>query len=128
MGQSKPSELIATAETDPEDTYEELKPILPLGLPFVQTAVSEEWFEWPTLPELFPVSFPGVQTSRDGFLVDIDLDPLKARVADYFDAKLSHDEIATRYPAVMRSSARFNASVVRDTLLERGGPVESGSR
>ena len=125
-GQSKPSELIATAETGPEDTYEDLKPILPLGLPFVRTAVSDEWFEWPALPELFPVSFPGVKTSRDGFLVDVDLDRLKARVTDYFDARLSHEEIARRYPSVMKAKAGFEATVVRDELLKRGGPDEAG--
>ena len=27
-----------------------------------------DWFDWPTLPELFPTSFPGVKTSRDAFL------------------------------------------------------------
>ena len=50
--------------------YSVLEPNLRLGLPFKPTAVSSHWFDWPTLPELFPVSFPGVQTSRDGFLVD----------------------------------------------------------
>ena len=125
-GQSKPSELIATAETDPEDTYEALRPILPLGLPFVRTAVSDEWFEWPTLPELFPVSFPGVQTCRDQFLVDVDLDRLKARVTEYFDARVSHEEIARRYPSVMKATSGFKATAVRDELVKRGGPHEAG--
>ena len=89
-------------------------------------AVSEDWFAWPSLPDLFPVSFPGVKTSRDGFLVDTDLDRLKARVADYFDASLSHEDIARLYPGVMKSTARFNARKVRDTLLARRGPNKSG--
>ena len=29
-------------------------PCLPLGLPLVRTAVSEEYFDWPALPELVP--------------------------------------------------------------------------
>ena len=103
-----------------------LKPVLPLGLPFVQTAVSEGWFDWPALPELFPVSFPGVKTSRDGFLVDTDLERLKTRIADYFYAGLSHEEIARRYPSVMKTTAGFNARSVRDSLLSRGGPIEAG--
>ena len=125
-GQAKPAELTATAEAEPDALYEGIKPVLPLGLPFVRTAVSEDWFEWPALPNLFPVSFPGVKTSRDGFLVDVDLDRLRARVADYFDAGLSHDEVARRYPAVMKTTARFNARAVRDALLNRGGPDEDG--
>ena len=97
-GQAKREELVETAETAPATLYETIAPLLPLGLPFAQMAVSDGWFDWPALPDLFPVSFPGVKTSRDSFLVDIDLDRLKARVADYFDPELSHDEIGQRYP------------------------------
>ena len=125
-GQAKSSELAATAEAAPDALYERIAPVLPLGLPFVRTAVSADWFDWPSLPDLFPVSFPGVKTSRDGFLVDVDLDRLKARVGDYFDSALSHEEIARRYPAAMKTTARFNARAVRDTLLRRGGPDEAG--
>ena len=106
--------------------YDGIKPVLPLGLPFVRTAVSDEWFNWPALPDLFPVSFPGVQTGRDRFLVDVDLYRLRSRVGDYFDRALSHDEIARRYPRVMTDTARFDARRVRDTLLARGGPHETG--
>ena len=119
-GQSKPSSLTATAEAEPHVLYEEIRPILPLGLPFVRTAVNTDWFAWPALPDLFPVSFPGVKTSRDGFLVDTDLDRLKARIGEYFDAGLNHDDIARRYPGVMKTTARFDARPVRDALLKRG--------
>ena len=125
-GQAKPAALIATAEAEPGALYDGVKPVLPLGLPFVQTAVSDGWFDWPSLPDLFPVSFPGVKTSRDGFLVDVDLDRLKARIHDYFDPALSHEEIARRYPGVMKTTARFDARAVRDALLKRGGPDEAG--
>ena len=59
-GRAKPSHLIATAAAVPDVLYERFAPVLPLGLPFVQTAVSADWFDWPLLPDLFPVSFPGV--------------------------------------------------------------------
>ena len=125
-GQAKSAELIATAEAAPDVLYSGIEPVLPLGLPFVDTAVSADWFDWPALPDLFPVSFPGVKTSRDGFLVDTDLDRLRARVGDYFDTGLSHQDIARRYPRVMKSTARFDAPAVRDALLRRGGPDEAG--
>ena len=125
-GQTKREELLETAEAEPGTLYEDLPPVLTLGLPFVQTAVSEDWFDWPALPDLFPVSFPGVKTSRDGFLVDTDLDRLKARIADYFDPALSHEEIVRRYPAAMKATARFDARAVREALLARGGPNEDG--
>ena len=125
-GQTKRAELLQTAEAPPDALYNDVSPVLPLGLPFTQTAVNKDWFDWPALPDLFPVSFPGVKTSRDGFLVDTDLDRLRARVADYFDTDLSHAEIARRYPGVMKNTARFDARAVRDALLTRGGPDEAG--
>ena len=100
--------------------------MLSLGLPFADLAVSDGWQEWPALPDLFPTSFPGVKTSRDGFLVDVDLDRLKQRVADYFNDGLSHEEIARRYPGVMKATTQFDAQAVRDTLLKRGGPAVDG--
>ena len=125
-GQAKREELLESSETEPDALYSDAQPVLPLGLPFAPTAVSAEWFDWPALPDLFPVSFPGVKTSRDGFLVDVDLDRLKARVADYFNTDLSHEEIARRYLGAMKTTSRFNARAVRDTLLARGGPNEAG--
>ena len=125
-GQAKPHTLMSTANGIPETLYEAIEPRLPLGLPFVRTAVSEDWFDSPALPELFPVFFPGVQTGRDVFLVDIDLDRLIERVNDYFNPALGHDEIARRYPRVMTNTARFGARKVRETLLKRGGPNDAG--
>ena len=120
-GQAKREELLKSAEAEPGALYDDIKPKLPLGLPFVPAAVSGGWFDWPALPDLFPVSFPGVQTCRDGFLVDVDLDRLKARVNDYFNADLSHVEIVRHYPGAMKGTARL-----RDDLLARGGPDEAG--
>ena len=123
-GQAKREELLESSEAEPDALYERLEPTLPLGLPLSPMAVSEGWFDWPALPDLLPVAFRGVVTSRDTFLVDIDSAPLKTRIADYFNADLSHDEIARRYPRVMKVTGRFNPRPVRDVLLTRGGPDE----
>ena len=125
-GQSKRVDLLATAEAEPGVLYDDIAPVLPLGLPFVHTAVSDHWFGWPSLPDLFPASFQGSETGRDAFLIDTDLDRLKARVGEYFDPALRHEEIARRYPAVMKDTGRFDAQATRDALLARGGPDESG--
>ncbi len=109
--------------------YTTIRPPLGLGLAFKQVTVSDEWSDWPSLPNLFPTSFPGIHTGRDRFLVDIDRDRLATRIADYFNAALSHDEIARRYPAAMRNSSAFkvrDAREVRDALLARGGPNAHG--
>ena len=125
-GQAKREELIATAEAEPDTVYESVKPLLPLGLPFVPTAVSDDWFDWPALPDLFPALFPGAKTNRDSFLVDIDLGRLKERIVDYFDVSLSHDEMARRYPIIMKTAQHFDARSTRNMLLEQGGPSEAG--
>ena len=125
-GQAKRDELTATADAEPDALYEAVEPLLPLGLPFAQIAVSDGWADWPSLPDLFPTSFPGVKTSRDAFLLDIDRNRLETRVAEYFDPDLSDEEIARSHPGVMRSTARFDARHVRAALLARGGPTEAG--
>ena len=127
-GQTKREHLTATAQAAPETLYDNFKPSLPLGLPFARMAVSDEWHDWPSLPDLFPASFPGVTTSRDSFLVDTDLDKLRARIMDYFDPALSREEVARRYPAAMRNlsrSVRSDARAVRNALLRRGGPMDA---
>ncbi len=106
--------------------YEGLRPHLGLGLPFKPTPVSGGWFDWPTLPELFPESFPGVQTSRDPFVVDIDLNELETRISDYFNEDIPDEEIARLYPSAMKATARFKARDSRKVLLTRGGPDAAG--
>ena len=125
-GQAKRAELTATAELEPDALYEGIEPVLPLGLPFARLAMSPDWFDWPRLPDLFPVRHHGVLTNRDAFLIDIDLDRLRTRIGDYFDPTLSHGEIERRYPAAIKSSARFDARSGRHALLARGGPDEAG--
>ena len=121
-GQSKRKELTETAETGLEALYESIAPVLPLGLPFAAMAVNGDWQDWPALPDLFPMSFPGVKTSRDSFLVDVDLGRLEERVDHYFNPDLSHEEVARLYPSVMNSAARYNPRMVRDSLLKRDEP------
>ena len=125
-GQTKHERLTATAESEPAALYDDISPSLSLGLPFAPMEVDDLWFGWPSLPDLFPSSFPGAKTNRDSFLVDIDLDRLKARIADYFDVDLSHQQIARRYPVIMNTVRHFDARSTRDTLLRRGGPTKAG--
>ena len=124
-GRSKRADLLATADVEPGALYESVAPALPLGLPFVPAAVSEGWFDWPALPDLFPASFPGVKSGRDPFVVDIDIDRLKARIAEYFDPALSHEEIARRYPSAMRNPREYDAREIRTQLIGNGGPEDS---
>ena len=125
-GQAKLSDLTATAETEPDGVYDTFEPSLPLGLPFTPATVGDSWYDWPALPDLFSTFFSGANTNRDPFLVDIDRDRLEIRLGDYFNPALSHDEIARRYPLVMKLLAYFDAAGTRETLLRRGGPTLGG--
>ena len=125
-GQTKREKLLETAEAEPGALYDDVSPLLPLGLPFVQTAVSEDWFEWPALPDLFPVNFSGVNTNRDAFVIDVDLHRLESRIGDYFNAELDDDTIRKRYPTAMGARARYDPRTVRKALLARGGPDDTG--
>ena len=125
-GQSKHDELAATSESQPENLYAGVAPLLSLGLPFADLAVSDGWQDWPALPDLLPTSFPGVKSGRDAFVVDIDLDRLKRRIEDYFDLSIGHDEIARRYATAMRNPKEYDSRAVRDALCAAGGPVSDG--
>jgi hypothetical protein len=118
-GQTKRQQLIETAPEPPEALYEVLSPPLELGLPLVHSAVSPHYFDWSSLPDLFPTSFPGVKTSRDDFLVAIDRDVLLRRLERYFDPAVSHEEMRRIAPSVMTDTQRFKAEETRDQLRKR---------
>ena len=85
-GVGKRAALLESAGEDARQLYQAVSPVAGLGLPFAPTAVSDDWFTWPSLPDLFPTFFPGVMTSQDSLVVDIDLEPLRERIAEHVDA------------------------------------------
>jgi len=118
-GSGKLAELDQTAVCD-DRVWTTHEPILELGLLFRPASVAEHYLEWPRLTELLPVSFPGVKTSRDDFVVDIDRDRLEARMRKYLDPTVNDGEIAALWPSVMKSGARFNPLVTRRALVGKG--------
>ena len=114
-GRNKRAELL-----DGPGHYEIVQPVPELGLPFAPAQVEAAYLSWPLLPELFPVSFPGVQTSRDDVVVDIDRDRLIRRMEQYFDPAISHDEMRQIAPSAMANAAGFQAERTRDYLRKRG--------
>ncbi len=119
-GKEKRATLVETAAQDGAALYERLTPPLALGLPFAPAKVEAAYLSWPLLPDLFPVSFPGVKTSRDDVVVDIDRDKLVARMEAYFDPDLSHDELGRVLPGAVENTERFPGRKIRDRLLKRG--------
>jgi predicted helicase len=76
-GKEKRDLLLAESIGESVAKYDTVRPSMPLGLPFVPSRVGSEYLSWPLLPEIFPVSFPGVKTSRDDVVVDIDREKLR---------------------------------------------------
>jgi SAM-dependent methyltransferase len=118
-GTAKRETLAATAEADPATLYEHITPSLPLRLQFMPADVGAGYFEWPRLPELLPVSFAGVKTSRDEFLVDIDREALEKRITRYFDLNVSNADLMKAHPTVMATGDGFVGPNVRAALLAR---------
>ena len=85
-GVGKLQELEESSESEPSALYKPIAPMPGLGLPFAPVAVSDAWFDWPSLVDLFLKSFPGVKTSHDAVVVDVDRDQLKKRIAKYVEA------------------------------------------
>ena len=120
MGRDKLEHLANTDFDTLEDEYETITPVLEIGLPFMPSEASEGYFRWPLLVEVFPIYFPGVKTSRDDFVIDVNKDDLVERMKKYFDANVSHEEIERTYPKIMESTKRYQAKDVRDELVKRG--------
>jgi len=113
-----------------EDLFESLSSGLPaqtaveplpgLALAFRPMRTDSSYLDWPLLPQVFPTSYPGVKTSRDEGLVDIDRPELIARIAAYFDSSVSDEEMARLAPKLMTDASRFEAIPTRSILRARG--------
>ncbi|MAN81236.1 MAG: DNA methyltransferase [Rhodospirillaceae bacterium] len=119
-GQKKHQILLDSAGVSAEKLYEGVEPSMALGLPYLAAAVSTSYFDWPSLSELLPASFPGVKTSRDEFLVDVDEQALQNRIIDYFDASIPDDVIREKYPSILNNAGRFDGPAIRMKLKARG--------
>jgi len=115
------SRLLSSAEDD--ESYSELIPNPILGLPLQPRLVTSSYLEWPKLPELFPISFPGIKTSRDPLVVDIDRAGLIKKMALYLSPDVSDEEVGREIPVAMEAGARFDAKETRAQLLRKVAPL-----
>ncbi|MDP2955173.1 MAG: hypothetical protein Q8N53_02025, partial [Longimicrobiales bacterium] len=120
-GTAKLAELASDADSVQDVDYRDVRPMVELGYPFMPRSTAEGYLTWPKLPDLLPASFPGVKTSRDDFLVDIDRDRLEARIAWYLDPTVENAEVRERYARLMAKEGRFDGPSVRRQLLARAG-------
>jgi hypothetical protein len=119
-GRNKRAELLESLDGDLSDVYQGVDPVAELGYPFTPTQAGADYLAWPLLTELFPVSFPGVKTSRDDFLIDTDRERLISRMETYFDPNVSHEKVRAIAPMALQNTARFPAKDTREKLTARG--------
>ena len=119
-GKEKLAELLQSKQHDGKQLYENVTPEIALGLPFAPMQVDASYLAWPLLPDLFPVSFPGVKTSRDELVVDIDKNVLTNRMKQYFDKEISHEEMREISAVAMAATGGFEPEKTRDFLRNRG--------
>jgi hypothetical protein len=120
LSNDKRTELIETL--DAEDISAKYATVcVSRSLRYVLTParVSAGYAAWPRLSDLFVRCYPGIQTSRDELLVDIDRDALVHRMGRYFNPAVTDDQIAEDCPCAMREGKRFAARATRAELVRR---------
>ncbi len=96
------------------------EPSTSLGLSMRPGEVSQSYTSWPTMTDMFPLNVAGIKTSRDEFIIDIEIESLQNRLAEYLDDSIGVEEIRSKYPAAMKGADGFDASSTRKQLLQRG--------
>ena len=117
-GTQKREELVEALKQPKK--WQGLAPALQFGLAFVPIAVRPDYGDWIPLPDLLPVSFSGVKTSRDDALVDIDKSRLEERMMRYFDPKYKLSDLKRVVPSLVEDSPGFDAVQIRGDLLAIG--------
>ena len=70
--------------------------------PFDESGTSG-YSDWPAINEVLPVNVTGIITARDSFVVDLDRETLRVRIADLRSKSLSDDAIRKKYFAAKNS-------------------------
>ena len=118
-GKQKRKELLG-ALIEENVNYQRLSPVRELGLAFVPLRVVPGFTGWPALPDLFPFTSSGVNTSRDQDLIDIDRAKLEQRIRIYFDANVPIDAQKAITPSLVAHSKNFDPIGTRKRLLALG--------
>ena len=108
-GQNKREKLLETAEKEPDALYNNIEPLLSLGLPLVQTTVERGLVRLASTARFVSsVVFLVFKTKRDSFLIDIDIDTAGRYASPITSMRtMGHEDIARCYPGAMKSSSGF---------------------
>ena len=98
--------------------WQMLEPVTPyfFFVPKDFSLLSEYERGW-SLSDVFPVHSGGIKTHRDHFVIDFDLQRLRARIATFRDEALSDDEMRERFK--LRDTGTWKLSEARAKLQAR---------
>ena len=112
LSNDKRMELVRSlSEPDIDSQFSVVVPSRNLRFILARYRESNDYSLWPRLVDVFVDGHPGIQTSRDELLVDIDRDVLAARMKRYFSPGISDEQFAEECPSAMRRGNRFAARV-----------------
>jgi hypothetical protein len=121
LGNDKRAELVDSLSAPNIGTkFANIVPSQNLRFILVPYRESAGYAAWPRLVDVFVDCHPGIQTSRDELLVDVDREALVARMKRYFSPNIPDEAIAEDCPCAMREGNRFAARLTRAELVRRG--------
>ncbi|WP_051655030.1 Eco57I restriction-modification methylase domain-containing protein [Deinococcus marmoris] len=85
----------------------------------------DAYWDWPTIDDLFPVSFDGINTNLDAHLINIESEQLISKMQRYFDKSVTSEALSESYPGITADLGYKNLKDVRQNLLKMGGGVRS---
>lgn len=119
-GKKKLFQLDAEATGESKAQYSRLSPVPKMGLFFADRKYFASYASWPRLTELFPMFFPGVKTSRDSLVIDIDISVLEERIRRYLNPAVTLASLEQSLPSATKKTGRFDPVATRNELLGPG--------
>jgi hypothetical protein len=120
-GNQKLTELNASLDTAFSETGNQVVPEQKeFGLPYVPLNMDPNYASGVSIENLFFDNFSGIQTKRDGFLIDIEQDKLEARIEDLFDVQIPDEDLSEAYPDALKDLNKRSAKKARKYFQVRG--------
>ena len=119
-GKEKRAELLASADNDGKELYQTLEPAVEIGCPFMPALVATGYMGWPQLPELLPICFPGIKTSRDDVVIDIDRERLCERIEQFCDPRSDDTVLRDEMPKAHAATPTFDPIAARQAAIRKG--------
>jgi hypothetical protein len=121
LSNEKRAALVSSLDADNiRNLYNTFEPTRKRRWVLVPGVEAANWSSWPDVTSLFKDNFKGVQPGRGGSLVSVDREPLRQRMQQYFDSRVSNEELRIRQPELMHDEARYDAFTMRNAILNGG--------